>query len=245
MPQTYNHRLTRYIHIQNDLGSAQKAKRAIYKACKSKKSLFQKGRDEGLKLWQFWAKEDQEIMMYSDADETTTRNAVIALRQARAQNNTLAISIVSSDTYFVVRQLSPTKQNEFHHQLLHMVVENGLSFQFIETRTFHEFVAFFNTTVKIPSRQTLSKKILKEYAEKLESFQVSALLETQEPATIMFDMEESTNRLYIWGAENISGTSQKTDNVLNTIRAFLECAKNQNLNVVAMVTDSTSSYASA
>ncbi|CAG8666274.1 3802_t:CDS:2, partial [Cetraspora pellucida] len=239
---------------------------------------------------EFWAEEDQEIMMYPDADETTARNVVIALRQTRAQNNTLAMSIVSSgssarisdaselisvsrnmkrtrtkqpntslDTYFVVCQLSPTEQNEFHRRLLRIVVENGLSFQFTETRTFHEFVAFFNTTVKIPSRRTLSKKILKEYAEKLESSQVSALLETQEPATIMFDgwknvcrqeilgavILSATNRLYIWGAEDISGTSQKTDNVLNTIRAFLERAKNQNLNVVAMVTDSTSSYASA
>ncbi|CAG8612138.1 3677_t:CDS:2, partial [Cetraspora pellucida] len=291
MSQTHNHRLTRYIHVQNDLDPEQKAKRAIYKACESKESLFQKERDEDLKLWQvyekwrffnrwdrvqwhwkkcpywreFWAEEDQEIMMYPDADETTARNAVIALRQTRAQNNTLVMSIVSSGSSARISDTSeltsllPTEQNEFHHQLLRMVVKNSLSFRFTETRTFHKFVAFFNTTVKIPSRWTLSKKILKEYAEKLESSQVSALLKTQEPATIMFDgwknvcrqeilgavILSATNRLYIWGAEDISGTSQKTDNVLNTIRAFLERAKNQNLNVVAMVTDSASSYASA
>ncbi|CAG8476534.1 6432_t:CDS:2 [Scutellospora calospora] len=297
MPQTYNHRLTKYIHVQNDLGLAQKTKRAICKACESKESIFQKGRDECLELWQVYEKwgffnrwDRVQWHWKKYADETTARNAVIALRQARAQNNTLAMSIISSgsssrisdaseltlvsrnmkrirtkqpntslDTYFVVRQLSPTEQNEFHRRLLCMIVENGLSFRFTGTKTFHEFVAFFNTTVKIPSRRTLSKKILKEYAEKLESSQVSALLETQEPVTIMFDgwknvcrqeilgavILSATNRLYIWGAEDISGTSQKTDNVLNTIRAFLECAKNQNLNVVAMVTDSASSYASA
>ncbi|CAG8723500.1 7791_t:CDS:2 [Dentiscutata erythropus] len=140
----------------------------------------------------------------------------IALRQARAQNNILAMSVVSSgssarisntsgltsvshnmkrtkqtnislNTYFVVRQLSPTEQNKFHRRLLCIIVENSLSFRFTGTRTFHEFVAFFNTTVKILNRQMLSKRILKEYAKKLESSQVSALLETQELVTIMFD----------------------------------------------------------
>ncbi|CAG8727554.1 4757_t:CDS:2, partial [Dentiscutata erythropus] len=189
--------------------------------------------------------------------------AAIALRQARAQNNTLAMFIVSSsfsarisdilgltsvscnikrtkqtntslDTYFVIRQLSPTKQNEFHYRLLCIIVKNSLSFWFTETRTFHEFVAFFNTTVKISSRQMLSKRILKEYAKKLETSQVSALLKTQEPVTIMFDR---------WKNVCVSGTSQKTDNILNTICAFLEYAKTQTLNVVVMVTNSALSYA--
>ncbi|CAG8615252.1 8050_t:CDS:2, partial [Cetraspora pellucida] len=274
MPQVYNHRLTKYIHIQNDLGPKQKTKRAICKACESKENLFQRGQNEGLALWQvyekcgfinrwdhvqwhwkkcsywceFWIEKDQEIMMYPDPDEKTARNAVVALKQARAQNNTSSMSIISSDTYFVVHQLSSAEQNEFYHRLLRMIVENGISFQFTKTQTFHEFVTFSNTTVKISNRRTLSNKILKEYAEKSENAQISTLLEMQEPVTIMFDrwknvcrqeilgavILSATNRLYVWGAEDISDTSQKIIDILNTIRTFLECAKKQNLNVVAM-----------
>ncbi|CAG8487843.1 13342_t:CDS:2 [Cetraspora pellucida] len=59
-------------------------------------------------------------------------------------------------------------------------------------------------------------------------------------AVILF----ATNQLYIWGAEDISDRSQKTPDILNTIHNFFEHAKNQNLNVVAMVTDSALAYAS-
>ncbi|CAG8689667.1 23516_t:CDS:2, partial [Dentiscutata erythropus] len=81
--------------------------------------------------------------------------------------------------------------------------------------------------VKIPNRQMISTKILVEYAEKLEKDKVFTLSKSQEP-------------LYIWGAEDISDRSQKTSDVLNTIHNFFERAKNQNFNVVAMVTDSAS-----
>ncbi|CAG8467885.1 4690_t:CDS:2, partial [Dentiscutata heterogama] len=210
MPQAYNHRLTKYIHVQNDLSPAQKAKRAICKACESKEIYFKEKKMKCLYWREFWIEEDQEIMTYPDPDETIARNAVITLRQARTQNNTLSISIASSgsNTYFVVRQLLPTEQNEFHRRLL-------------------------------------------QYAEKSESAQVSTLLETQEPKNVRRQeileavILSATNRLNVWGAKDISSTSQKTTNVLNTIRTFLKRAKKQNLNVVAMVTDSASSYASA
>ncbi|CAG8735461.1 12581_t:CDS:2, partial [Dentiscutata erythropus] len=177
MPQTYIHRLTKYIHVQTDLGPIQKAKWAIYKACESKKGLFQKGRNEGL----VWVKENQEIMMYPDSDKTTAQNLVMPLRQARAQNNILAISVVFSGSSARISDASELilVENMCHQEILGAVV----------------------------------------------------LL--------------ATNKLYIWGAKDISGTRQKTDNILNTIRAFLKHAKVQNLNIVAMVTNSILSYALA
>ncbi|CAG8779861.1 3969_t:CDS:2, partial [Dentiscutata erythropus] len=127
-----------------------------------------------------WVEKDQEIMMYPDPDETTARNAVIALRQARAQNNTLAMSVVSLGfSARISDALELTSKNVCHQEILGAIVLSA------------------------------------------------------------------TNKLYIWGAKNINGTSQKTDNSLNTICAFLEHTKAQNLNVVAIVTDSASSYASA
>ncbi|CAG8617286.1 2866_t:CDS:2 [Cetraspora pellucida] len=154
-------------------------------------------------------------MIYEDADENMARNAVRALQQERERNDT-AISIL------------------------------------------HEFVDFFNPTVKIPTRRTISTKILVKYAEKLEQTKVSTLSELQEPVTIMFDgwknvhcqeilgaiILSTTNQLYIWDAEDISNQSQKTLDVLNTIHTFFEHASNQNLNIVVMITDSTSAYAS-
>ncbi|CAG8612879.1 2008_t:CDS:2 [Cetraspora pellucida] len=124
--------------------------------------------------------------------------------------------------------------------------------------TLYEFVDFFNLTIKISTCRTISTKILVEYMEKLKQTKVFTLFELQELVTIMFDgwknmcyqeildavILSATNQLYIWSAENISNQSQKTLNVLNTIHTFFEHASNQNLNVVAIVTDSVSAYAS-
>ncbi|CAG8781941.1 14223_t:CDS:2, partial [Cetraspora pellucida] len=55
----------------------------------------------------------------------------------------------------------------------------------------------------------------------------------------------SSSYLHIWGAENVSNQRQRTFDVLNIINTFLAHASSQNLNVVAMVIDSTSAYASA
>ncbi|CAG8780509.1 11922_t:CDS:2, partial [Dentiscutata erythropus] len=219
----------------------------------------------------FWVNEDQEVMTYEDPDENMARNAVSALRQARERNDR-AMSIVSSnsrtsnassvlglmftdstqisetsstsshvskvkqsktkktnyvlDTY-VVRPLTTSQQYEFNRLILRLIIQNGLALRFVE--------------------------------KKLEQAKVFALSKSQEPVTIIFDgwknvrcqeilgavILSATNQLYIWGAEDISNRSQKTPNVLNKINAFFDRASNQNLNVVAMVTDSASVYASA
>ncbi|CAG8800461.1 1309_t:CDS:2, partial [Gigaspora rosea] len=101
--------------------------------------------------------------------------------------------------------------------------------------TLRKFVDFFNPTVKIPTRKLLSSKILIEHAEQLEQSKISILSKSQEPITIMFDSWKN----------DISNQRQRTPNVLNIINTFLTRASSQNLNVVAMVMDSASAYASA
>ncbi|CAG8446516.1 12018_t:CDS:2 [Cetraspora pellucida] len=180
----------------------------------------------------------------------------IVSSNSRASSNYTQISETSSTSSHLDET---SQQHEFNHLLLRLMVQNSLSFRFIESSTLHQFVNFFNPSVKIPNRQMISTKILVEYAEKLEKDKVFTLSKLQEPVTIMFDnwknvrcqeilgtvILSATNQLYIWGAEDISDCSQKTPDVLNTIYNFFECAKNQNLNVVAMVTDSALAYTSA
>ncbi|CAG8459876.1 8165_t:CDS:2 [Cetraspora pellucida] len=255
MFQNCSHKLTKYVHVQDKLGPNQTAKRAICKACESRENIFEKRKNEKLKLWQFWVNEDQKIMMYKDADENMAHNAVRALRQARVQND-MAMSVVSSNSrassasnasgfiFADSTQISETssssshvsKQYEFNHLLLCLIIQNRLALRFTECSILRKLVDFFNPTVKIPCCNTLSTKILIEYADKLEQEKVSALSKLQEPVTIMFDGAEDIN---------ISNCSQKTPDVLDTINNFFERASNQNLNVVAMVMDSTSAYASA
>ncbi|CAG8731116.1 15057_t:CDS:2 [Dentiscutata erythropus] len=213
MPQTYVHRLTKYVHIQDELAPSQKTKRTICRACESNEKLFEKGRNEALSTIK--AVRQQSNITGSSTPVST---------QVQAKNSTL--------NNFVIRLL------------------------FVESKAFHDFVSIFNSTIKIPNCQTLSRKILVEYTERLESAWITTLLETQEPVTIMFDswknvcnqevlgaiILSSTNKIYIWGAENISNTGHKTIDVLNMINAFLERAKNQNLNIIAMVTDSALFY---
>ncbi|CAG8642578.1 25102_t:CDS:2 [Cetraspora pellucida] len=278
MFQNRSHRLTKYVHVQDKLGPNQTAKQAICKACESRENIFEKEKNEKLELWQFWVNEDQKIMMYEDADKNMACNTVRALRQARVRND-MAMSVVSSNfrassasnaSGFIFAdstQISETssslshvsEQYEFNHLLLHLIIQNGLAFRFTECNTLRKLVDFFNPTVKILCRNTLSTKILIEYADKLEQKKVFALLKSQEPVTIMFNgwkneccqeilgafILSAMNQLYIWGAEDISNCSQKTPDVLDMINNFFEHASNQNLNVVAMVTDSASAYASA
>ncbi|CAG8582194.1 11180_t:CDS:2 [Paraglomus brasilianum] len=152
-----------------------------------------------------------------------------------------------------------SEELEFHRRLLRMVVHNRLSFRFIESRTFKRFVTFFNPLVKIPTRQKLSNKVLVEYAEKLERERILELQKYNEPVTLMFDgwknvrcqevlgavLLSPSNQIYIWGAEDISLESQRTPDVMRTMRAFLQRAEDQNIRIGTIVTDSASSFAAA
>ena len=46
-----------------------------------------------------------------------------------------------------------------------------------------------------------------------------------------------SNQIYIWGAEDISLESQKTLDVMRTMRAFLQGAEDQNTRIGTIVTD--------
>ncbi|CAG8742227.1 3464_t:CDS:2, partial [Dentiscutata heterogama] len=61
---------------------------------------------------------------------------------------------------------------------------------------------------------------------KLEQSKIFKLAESQELITIMFD---------VW---------KMTPDIMNIINTFLACASSQNFNVVAMIMDSASAYAS-
>ncbi|CAG8808451.1 6979_t:CDS:2, partial [Dentiscutata erythropus] len=177
-------------------------------------------------------------MIYEHHDKSMARTAVRSLRQAREQNNT-AMSIISSDSRV---SSNNTRMSEASSIPSHA------------TKSMNLIVVSYAWC-----RKTLSTKILVEYTEKLKKAKVSILSKSQEPVTIMFDGWKNvhcqeilgaiilsiSNQLYIWSTEDISNCSQKTSDVLNTIHTFFEHANDQNLNVVAMVTDSALVYASA
>ncbi|CAG8520013.1 15055_t:CDS:2 [Cetraspora pellucida] len=118
-----------------------------------------------------------------------TMSVVLLNSRASSASNALgfrfAYSIQISETSLSSSHIS--KQYEFNHFLLCLIIQNKLALQFTECSTLCKLVDFFNLTVKILCHNTLSTKILIKYANKLEQEKVSTLSNSQEPVTIMFD----------------------------------------------------------
>ncbi|CAG8775636.1 8021_t:CDS:2, partial [Gigaspora rosea] len=190
------------------------------------------------------------------SDENMACNTVRALRQARERNDR-AMSIVLSNSrtssassasglmFTNSTQISETSSTSLH------VSEFKQSKQKKKNYVLDIYVVRPLTTSQQYEFNRLLLRLIIQNGLTLRF--------SQEPVTIMFDswknvycqeilgvvILSATNQLYIWDAEDISYQSQKTPNVLNQINAFFESASNQNLNIVAMVTDSASAYASA
>ncbi|CAG8803009.1 28715_t:CDS:2, partial [Dentiscutata erythropus] len=233
MSQTYSHRLTKYVHVQDKLGPNQTAKRAICKACESHEHIFEKGKNESLELWEYWIDEDQELMMYEHHDESMACTAVRSLRQAREQNNT-AMSIISSDSRVSNNNTRMSEASSISSRASEITYSK-------KKKINYSLDAYVTRPLSTSQKYEFNRCLLRLVVQmgshfdllNLEKAKVSILSESQEPVTIMFDgwknvhcqeilgaiILSASNQLYIWGAEDISN--------------------------LAMVTDSASAYASA
>jgi hypothetical protein len=140
-----------------------------------------------------------------------------------------------------------------------ITVSCGWALSWVNKPEAKELFEFLNPFLKLPDRCVLGGDILKEAVAEADNAMEIALKEDPVGVTLTFDgwtnvnneqllgtvLLTSEGRPYVWKAVDISSERENYTEVIKKIEKMLEDLKKKEINVCAIVTDSTSAYATA
>ncbi|GES82469.1 zinc finger BED domain-containing protein 1-like [Rhizophagus clarus] len=159
------------------------------------------------------------------------------ISQSNISTNSTKITIDPLDS-FVARPLatcllSKNEEIMFERLLIQVTVSAGFSLQWVKNKEIQELFYFLNPALKLPGRKTLGGRILDDESKILENEITQKLKD--DPVRITLSFDGWTNVLN----QNILGSIFITSEVM-----FEEIDK-MGVKLIAVITDSVSSYAAA
>lgn len=193
----------------------------------------------------------QEINCDNTNDSDSSQSFVTSLSSITVTNSNPSINLI--------RRFSDKDQYTFNMLLLRMTVSNGWAFRWVdnpETKTFFSWLSRF---IQLPSRQTLSGRILKDATKEITQAQIAMAQQDSHGVTVAFDgwkniikqkllgiiFITSKADVLVWDTEDISLSRERTREAIKHHEELLKKAEDQNIKILAFVTDSAAENAAA
>ncbi|CAG8808787.1 22777_t:CDS:2 [Cetraspora pellucida] len=150
-------------------------------------------------------------------------------------------------------------QDQFNQSILYATISTGVAFRWVNDIHVKKAFAIANPTIKLPNRINLAGKILDNEKKSVQDHLMSVAEADEQGVTLAFDgwkniikqnilgvvLITSSGKPLIWKAEDISGNLQNWQTIYKYVIEFFEEAKNNNIKIIALVTDSASENAAA
>jgi hypothetical protein len=161
--------------------------------------------------------------------------------------------------HYMPKQLSEESIETFYQLLLCATVSCGWSFNWVENQEVIELFEFINPGITLPSRKTLSNTILFNSKNEIQNKIDNVAKQDEIGLTISFDgwkniskqsifgaiLITSEGKSLVWGASNISTDRQTAIECEKHIETWLNKAKDNDIKINAVVTDSASGFVAA
>ncbi|CAG8592318.1 14687_t:CDS:2, partial [Gigaspora rosea] len=148
---------------------------------------------------------------------------------------------------------------KFERLVLRATILARFAFRWVENPEIRELFHFISPYLKLPDRKSLSNRILTKATDEVNTTIKELVHKDKIGITIAFDgwrnvmnqelmgmvFVTSSGETLIWGAEDISIERQRQEEVISRIRALFDEAKELNIRVNGLVTDSAEAYAAA
>ncbi|CAG8571554.1 25123_t:CDS:2 [Cetraspora pellucida] len=198
-----------------------------------------------------------------EVEENISSNSLVNFDSSPANSSLTSTSIPKKKQTKVLQYigclLNASEIPKFECLLLHATVLAGLAFQWIENLEVKALFQFISPLLKLPNRKSLSDCIITSAANKLQESIIKLASKNKIGVTIAFDgwcnivkqeimrivFITSSGEVLIWRADDISKEKQWQEEVISRILALFAEAKELNIKVNCLVTDSTGAYAAA
>jgi len=147
----------------------------------------------------------------------------------------------------------------FERLMIRATVSAGFSLQWVENKEVQELFYFLNPALKLPRRKSLGGRILDVESKILDNEMMQKLKNDPVGITLSFDgwtnvlnqnilgsvFITSEGKVIIWKAVDISGEFERWKEVVEKTETMFKDIDKMGIKLIAVVTDSASSYAAA
>ena len=147
----------------------------------------------------------------------------------------------------------------FERLIIWATVSAGFSLHWVENKEIQELFYFLNSALKLLGRKALGGRILNNESKILENEMSQTLKDDPVGITLFFDgwtnilnqnilgsvVITSEGKVIIWKAVDISGDFERWKEVVKKTEEMFEEIDKMGVRLIAVVTDSASSYAAA
>ena len=157
------------------------------------------------------------------------------------------------------RPLSKSEEALFEKLMIWATVSAGFSLRWVENKEVQDLFCFLNLALKLPACKTLGERILNDESKALENEMTQILKNDPVGVTLSFDgwtnvlnqnilgsvFITSEGKVIIWKAVDTSGQLERWREVIEKTETKFKEIDKMGVSLIAVVTDSTPSYAAA